>query len=446
MKTFNVKATEARDALAVAVVLAGKKTPHWELNNVRLSVESDKVTVFATDGDNTVNITVAKSGGDYVGELIVNCEEIYKSIEKAKSVYAEIKFGVDEKTLTMKQESGLVTNFALADGEKYPVTNVLPVANARGILSVDKIKHVAKEVLPFAVHRKAGELEKGALEGVLLSLSESGLRFVATDADKLNVCEYNGIQAAEGNGHDVVLTPDFLTLAEKIANTYYTNGDSLLGYMLSEESEYIVLRGKGFSLMSRTCGEKYPNWEKVVSDYRDANDKEATIDKERLIKSVESVKRSERVIFVFSVNRLMIVSEDTEAKTAAKIEIPANYTGKRFVIGFKAKILLDTLKRVGSAECVFSMSENTRGVIIRDIAESKFRKEYKLLMPIRLSSDEILMGEEEMPEIRQIEYLPDIQAKTQAKTQAETQAEQAEEAREVEYVEVKPRKRARKAA
>jgi len=241
---------------------------------------------------------------------------------------------------------------------------------------VSRLKNIIDTTL-FAVSK---DDLKPALTGVLFRFAQKNLIVVSTDGHRL-VRYKEKDPGSIGFSGDIIAPRKFLSYL----STQLSAGD----INISIGENYITTRMNQDTVITRTVGERFPDYESVIPK---DNEKLLKADKESLLGAIRRVsifsnRATHQVAMSLSSERCVVTTEDPETSSKAQEELPAEYNGDDLVIGYNAEYLQDVIKHI-KGKTVFARFNTPISATLfnlEDNTEDNDGENLMLLMPIRLN-------------------------------------------------------------
>jgi DNA polymerase-3 subunit beta len=350
-----------------------RKTTIPILSNFLFEAEDDKLTITATDLDQTVRTSCAakvKKGGsctiparklfDYV-KLLPEGDITIKLLENH---WVQLRSGRSNTKMVGLGRSNFpqVAEFPAEGGLKIPVE---ALANM-----------VAKTI--FAI---SSEESRYTLNGALLALKAESMAMVATDGHRLAHIERTGVGLGV-SGEKKILVPR-KALAELQNLLADTDAETL---EFADDEQTLFFRVGHRVLTSRKLNGQFPNYEAVLP--RD-NNKFAIVRAADLLSSLQRVaqfadERSRAVKMRLEQNELKLVGQSTDSgESEETIETPYNYDP--IIMGFNAEYIEEFLRAIGTTGEVrleFKDAQSA-GQLRPEDPDSPFKYRY-IIMPMRI--------------------------------------------------------------
>ena len=217
------------------------------------------------------------------------------------------------------------------------------------------------------------------LNGLLLEVTDSHIRSVATDGHRLAMCTLPG--GAPG--------------ADRVQAIIPRKGVVELGRLLTDAEDpvelaignnYLRAKHAGYTLTTKLVEGQFPDYIKVIPD---AGERQLSGDRETLRQSflraaiIGSDQRRVAPLVRLAVeqDRLVVKANNAETQEEAEEEVSVDYQGDTFEIGFNVDYLQDVLGVVDSDNVRVSIADGGGSAVI-ETGESK--ESVFVVMPMRL--------------------------------------------------------------
>lgn len=336
------------------------------LSGIRLSAESGKLRLTATDGDITLQAVVdanVNTGGEVVvpGRLLTD-------------VVRQMPAG----DVTIDQtESGSI---ALSSGNASFTLRVLPVDDFPDTPSVEgETVGIPSAEFSQTVERvrKAASRDETRphLTGILLSLDSDNLRTVATDSYRLAV-KSTKLPTSVAVSMEANVPARALDEAVRIAAT----GDSVA---ITPGERQIQFAAGVFTLTSRLIDGQFPDFEQLIPD---SYEHELDVDASELLDAVKRIgllaQRNTPLKLAFSEGELTVSAETTDIGAGSESMPLPGFSGEAIEIGFNPDFLREGLESAATERITFKLISPFRPGLIEAGEAGEFRY---LVMPIRLN-------------------------------------------------------------
>lgn len=317
-------------ALTQATRAVENRNTYPILANVLLSAGNGRLTIRATDLD--IEITTSAAANGTLPTTTAPAKTLL-DIAKRMPAGAEISLSAEDEHLVVK--SGR-SRFKLAtiDPEAFPE---LKQPEYTTTANMDLAALVAP--VTFAM---SDEQARFYLNGVYLHTSGGRLRAVATDGHRLAAVYGPDLELPEGiiiPRKTVGLIPDGqITVDIGEGRIRFTAGDTVI--------------------VSKLIEGQFPDYERVIPK---ENDKPVTFERQGLADAVERVgvfasERGGKAVKLEVAPGVVVLSVSGDEGQASD-EVPTDYTGEPFVIGYNARYLSEILRVVEGDKVTFGIRD-----------------------------------------------------------------------------------------
>jgi len=251
--------------------------------------------------------------------------------------------------------------------EEFPQFEVLEEG-----LAFDLGAGILRDVLRKTVFASTAEQGAFQLDGVRMSAIEGGIEFVATDGRRLSRVSVPGVEA------------------DALAALVPSKAMHELGRLLPESGDVsvrvsgkkVMFSGECFILVTRLLEDEFPPYQHIIpSEFTFA----VEVDREpftQCVRAATVMSRGTVQMVRVSLRKGMmeVASEEGEVGTA-RGEIPVEYSGEDFHIGFRSSFLLDFLRSSDGERVRLDIVDAARASVFRSVGEDRF---LHLIMPMRL--------------------------------------------------------------
>jgi DNA polymerase-3 subunit beta len=351
-----------------------RKTTIPILSNFLLEADAEKLTITATDLDQSIR-TSAAAKVKKPGSCTIPARKLYDYIKLLPE--GDISIKLQENHWVQIRAGRSNTKMVGMARANYPQ---VPEFVEAGLIKFPA--SVFKALIARTIFAISNEESRYTLNGALLILKAESLAMVATDGHRLSFVEKVGENYDGVSGEKRILIPRkaLSELQSLLANT-----DAEFVEFSDDEHTLFFRLGQRV-LTSRKLTGQFPNYEAVLP--RD-NTKFAVVRTADLSASIQRVaqfadERSGAVKLRLEQNELKISSSSTEAgESEDTIETP--YTHDAIVVGFNSTYILDFLKAIGSeGEVRLEFKDaQSAGQLRPEDPESEYKYRY-ILMPMRI--------------------------------------------------------------
>jgi DNA polymerase-3 subunit beta len=372
---ISVSRAELLRELTAAQSVVERKTTIPILSNFLFEADEDRITITATDLDQSLRTSCAAKVKK-PGACTIPARKLYDYIKLLPEGEISIKL-MDNHWVQIRAGRSNTKMVGMARAN-FPQVAEFPTAGAFKISVASLRAMIARTI--FAI---SNEESRYTLNGALLVLKAESMAMVATDGHRLAHVEKLG-EALEGlSGEKKTLIPRkaLQELSGLLANTE----EESLEFADDEQTLYFRIGGR--VLTSRKLTGQFPNYEAVLP--RD-NNKFVIVRGTDLMASIQRVaqfadERSGAIKIRLEQNELKLSSSSTDSgESEDTIETP--YSHDALVVGFNSQYLIDFLKAVGTdgeVRLEFKDAQSAGQMRPEDGKEDTIKYRY-ILMPMRI--------------------------------------------------------------
>jgi DNA polymerase-3 subunit beta len=360
-----IEKSDLQNILKKAISATEKKSALPILSNFLLEAKDDRLTVQGTDLEVHVSVSVfAKIENE--GKACVNAKKLtdISRLLPSNEVYIKLEDNV------LKIKSGKTKyNLPVVSSEDFPMMYPFPEDNAFVVSGDDIQKAISK-----TSYATSKEETRYALQGVLFKSLDGTIDVVATDGHRLALYTIN----RNGSGDVEIIVP------QKALNELKKLLTGLEDVEMAASDQYVFFRTKEWILMSRLLEGAFPDYTKVIP--QDFNI-QIKLDKKEFL---DAVKRVSAVIegdpkpikLTLRENTLQLVSKSAEYGEAAD-ELPVEYTGEEFSIGFNARYLIEAVEVIdGDTAVIRFTTPNAQTLILPEDENDRYKA---IVMPMEIA-------------------------------------------------------------
>ncbi len=370
---ISVSRAELVKELTAAQSVVERKTTIPILSNFLLEADGDRITITATDLDQSLKTSCAAKVKK-AGACTIPARKLYDYIKLLPDGDISIKL-MDNHWVQIRAGRSNTKMVGMARANfpqvaEFPSTAAfkISVASLRGM--------IAKTI--FAI---SNEESRYTLNGALLVLKAESMAMVATDGHRLAHVEKTGESLAGLSGEKKTLIPR--KALQELQGLLNTEDETL---EFADDEQTLFFRVGGRVLTSRKLTGQFPNYEAVLP--RD-NNKFVIVRSEDLMASIQRVaqfadERSGAIKIRLEQNELKLSSSSTDTgESEDSIETPYNYDP--LVVGFNSQYLIDFLKAIGNTgEVRIEFKDAQSAGQMRPEDGSEDVKYRYILMPMRI--------------------------------------------------------------
>ncbi len=337
------------------------------LGNLFLQASKNSLTVSATDLEVEIRAST-QTMIDEPGETTVPARKLL-DICKALPEGAQIEFAFNESRVQIRSGKSRFT-LATLPGEDFPLVDKI-----QGETKLTMPQEALRHMIERTSFSMAQQDVRYYLNGLLLELSSSRLRAVATDGHRLATCDADVDVSLPGKQQVIVPRKGIQELVRLL-----TEGEEPVELEVGTNHLRATMRNVIFT--SKLVDGRFPDYERVIPK---GGDKKVLADRElmrqALIRtSILSNEKYRGVRLTLEENTLKIQTHNPEQEEADE-EFEVEYGGKGLEIGFNVTYLLDVLASLRSDQVEITLSDANSSCLVEQPDSGQCRY---VVMPMRL--------------------------------------------------------------
>jgi DNA polymerase III subunit beta len=338
------------------------------LSNVLLEIQGDQLTLTATDLELQVasrSQTTAGSGEHATTVSARKLQDILRALPEGTPVALDLQ----DKRLQIKSGK---SRFSLQTLPAQDFPRLAPAGTANAALELGQ--RDLKQLLALVQYAMAQQDIRYYLNGMLLSLSPTGLTVVATDGHRLALATL----PVETD----VAKVDVILPRKAVLELVKLLGDAETTMRIEVRDNQVAFSFGNIEFITKVVDGRFPDYQKVIpTGYR----KQILLDRQVLQQSLQraailSNEKFRGVRWVLTENSLRIVSSNTEQEEAEE-ELEIQYSGEPLDVGFNVSYLLDVLANVPSAQVECSLGDANSSMLFTLPGNAHFQY---VVMPMRI--------------------------------------------------------------
>ncbi|ADV84968.1 DNA polymerase III subunit beta [Terriglobus saanensis] len=376
---ITVSRSELLRELTAAQSVVERKTTIPILSNFLFEADEDRLTITATDLDQSLRTSCAAKVKK-PGACTIPARKLYDYIKLLPDGEISIKL-MDNHWVQIRAGRSNTKMVGMARAN-FPQVAEFPTTGSIKIAVPALRSMIAKTIFSIS-----SEESRYTLNGALLVLKAESMAMVATDGHRLAHIERLGENLAGVSGEKKTLIPRKALgeLSSLLANSNAATEEE--DYVeFADDDTTLFFRIGGRVLTSRKLTGQFPNYEAVLP--RD-NNKFVIVRSEDLMGALQRVaqfadERSGAVKIRLEQNELRISSSSTDSGESEDIiETPYNYDP--LVVGFNSQYLIDFLKAIGNTgEVRLEFKDAQSAGQMRPEDSNEDQKYRYILMPMRI--------------------------------------------------------------
>lgn len=367
---FTIAREKLQDGLTAVTATVPAKTTLPVLANILVETTERGIRLSGTDLDMAVS-TDLTADVESEGAITIPAKKLAEIVRELPSAPVKVSTS-GEQRVSLECSRSRFKLLGLPRDE-FPAFPAVKFADSWRIRSGELQKLISHTA--FAV---STEESRPILNGVLWELKPEHMRMVATNGHRLAKMELPITSDSGTLSGDMIVPPKAL---EQIRRLFPAEED----LEIARGDNHLGFRSPVTSVYTRLIEGPYPNYEQVIpSD----NDKIALADRNALASalkrmSVVASDQTHRIRLSFNAGMLKF-SVQTPDLGEAQDELPINFEGDPFDIGFNASYLLEILRYMPTDEIRMAFKAPERAAIIEPASWDDPAKYMCLIMPLRL--------------------------------------------------------------
>lgn len=341
-----------------------------------LRTENGKLYVNASDGENTVSVSVEPT--EYSDLCVcVNATDLFKALSNLRGEEIEIVLNEDKHLLRCVYKSGY---FQLPYEYDKLASAVLEIQH-EDMYHIDLNIDAAdlSEAILKAEIASAEDNVRPQFNGVHIDFKQDGMVAVATDTNKMSKFVTN--IKTDGD------TPGF-TIQKKSAHilTMLTESEDTVNMKVGDKN--VLFKGDGFTMTTRLSEYPYPNYNALIPT---DNTLSAIINKESILNAIKRVspmgsEKDELLKMTFGNNTIIIEAEDVMFGKLAKEKLECKYDGEQIAVGVNSRNIVALIQAMDDDEFEFSFKTPRNAIVIKPLSDLRERFT-TLIMPLILHNN-----------------------------------------------------------
>ncbi len=359
---------------SISRVLASKSAMPI-LENFLFNVESDKLTITASDGDTTIVTSVNLDSVEGSGAIIISPKNLLEPLKEMPQ--QEIQFEFDEGNLEIfvTYESGKFNFIAPDTAANYPQQKALD-ADAQTLVIPAQALATGIQSTFFAT---ADDDLRPVMNGIFFDIRDDQFIFVASDSKKL----VRLINTAVKPG----FTSNFILPKKPASLLKNIIAKDVEDATITFDSKSAHISVGDYTVSCRLIDGRFPRYESVIPKN---NVNKVTIERQSLINVLRRVAvfanaATNQVKFDLTENMLTISAQDIDYSVSATERVSCSYAGVPMAIGFRASYLIEILNTIASAEVEILLSDHARAALIVPVESNENEDLLMLIMPMMLT-------------------------------------------------------------
>lgn len=345
------------------------------LDDFLFDIAEDELKITVSDLETTMTVAIKPDMVEGKGQVTIPARLLIDVMKNFPDI--PVSFNIDEATLAIEITTG--------EGRYKMVGHKSDEFPQVPVIAEPSVWDIPADVLACGFEKTifaTGNDEiRPIMTGVFMSMSDTCLTFVATDAHKL--VRYKRMDVKSD------MTASFIVPKKPINQLK----NILAGR--ADESVHVEFNNTNasftfgeYKLICRLIDGRYPNYEAVIPT---TNPNKLIVDRQLLNSAIKRVaifssKATHQIRFKISGQELLLTAEDLDYSNEAKERLTCNYSGEDMEIGFSSKFFQEMLANLGQTEIQLEMSAPNRAGIITPVDNQNADEDIlMLLMPVMLN-------------------------------------------------------------
>ncbi|MGC9456614.1 MAG: DNA polymerase III subunit beta [Halothiobacillaceae bacterium] len=341
------------------------------LGNVLLDAGDNRLTITGTDLELELVVTV-DARVQTPNRTTVNARKL-NDIVRSATKDAEIEMSLEDGWLNLRINR---SRFKLAtmDAQDFPqapepapdASNYqLPESTLRQLIDHTAMSMAQQDVRYF-------------LNGMLIELNQNNLRCVTTDGHRLAFSEA-GIELDIDQARQFIVPRKAVLELGRLLDA---QSERTLEVRLDSRQMQIELNDLRFT--TKLIDGRYPNYERVIPSEFEVS---LTLDRDALKQAlgraaILSQDKFPGARFTFGEDTLLIETHNNDQESSQE-ELPVDYQGPTFNVGFNIRYLLDILNTIRGEAVIFHLRDSESSSLIQPTEDERTTDRY-VLMPMKL--------------------------------------------------------------
>ncbi|WP_232698008.1 DNA polymerase III subunit beta [Brevibacillus daliensis] len=377
-----MKITVQRDKLSTAVSHVGKavstRTTIPILTGIKVKADQDGLTLTGSDSDISIEVHIPLEEGENWGVTvhepgsIVLPSRIFSEIVR-KLPANEIDIQVDERLVTTIRSGQAEFTINGLNADEYPQ---LPQLEEDKVFSIpgDLLKTMIRQT-SFAV--AASEM-RPILTGIMWTLEQGELRFVATDSHRFAARNAKVECSDDLRFYNIVVPGKSCNELVKIMD----DDQSLVDIVVADNQ--ILVKSNHILFYSRLLEGTYPDTNRIIPQ---GSKTEIILSTKEFLQSIERAsllssagKTNVVKLATLPDGNIEISSNAPEIGKVTETLQPKDFNGEELKISFNAKFMIDALRSIDSSEIMASFSGAMSPFVLRP---TDHNWSLHLILPVR---------------------------------------------------------------
>jgi DNA polymerase-3 subunit beta len=367
---FTIQRDEIYEAIQKVANVIPQRSTIPITQNILFIAEENQLQLVATDLEITI-VSNVHANIEAAGRLAVPGRLIHDIVRELPNT--ELTFEMASNNRLLLRSSFGEYKVSGESAEEFPKRPHLE--NVKEIVLPNEALRRLIEKTIFAC--STDEL-RPALTGVFFEIGNKQVRTVATDGHRLGMLTYQ-----DG---DLPAEEMSAILSTRALNFVLRNLDSQGLTAINLGERHARFNMDNTELYARLIEESFVNYNRVIPQETNFS---LTLNNSDFLASVKRVSLfanpiSAKVVLNIHPDHIQIHAEDADCGGEASEEIPCEFTGDQFTIGFNSRYLQSVLRQVDSDEVNIQLIRPDAAVLLEPMTSPEKETQLMLLMPIRL--------------------------------------------------------------
>lgn len=367
---FTILRDDIHAALQAVASVVPQRSTIAMTQNILISAENQRISLMATDLEITIH---SWAGGEIEqeGRLAVPGKLLSDIIRELPNV--NITFESDENfRLQFHSEFGEY-KVAGEDPSNFP-----QMPQIEEFRSVHLNNDVLRKLIENTIFSTSRDELRPALTGVYFELEGQAIRTVATDGHRLAMYRCQLPDAPETEARAIISTRALQFVLRNL------DGEGLTEMKLGEK--HAMFQFGTTELFARLIDEAFVDYQRVIP--AETNFK-LEVETSRFFSSAKRVSLfsnpiTAQIILRLYASSMQLLAEDVDYGGQAKEQIPCEFNGEEFIIGFNSSYLQEVLRHIDAEKVVLEFIRPDYAVLAKPVDSPEEEEQLMLLMPVRL--------------------------------------------------------------
>lgn len=341
------------DAINQAGAVANARSPKPALACVKLTADSDRLTIAATDLEVAVCCSDSEVQVDQPGETLVPVDKLRDIVRE--SIDDSLSLQTEAEQIVIKGHDSLFRIYT-QKSEDFP-----PVPDFEGNPDFEIKAGTLKQAISQTLFAAAREPQRYAFNGVLFNIKGKRLEMVASDGRRLAMAHAELLSVGKELGRSKVIVP---TKALNLVDKLLTDPGESVSVQLHENQ--VMFHTAQATATSNLIDGQFPPYEDVIPKDSDRKMIASTADLLSAVRRAALLTSNDNkgVRMSFTKTGLVLSSRQADAGEAT-INFPCKFEGADIEVGFNPFFLTDALRVVNCDEVHFELTAPNRPGMLR---------------------------------------------------------------------------------